>query len=180
MLLSPAVELDYLAIVDLANQAYRGTGPVTGWSTEAAYIEGLRLTEAMLRADLAAKPDAHLMVLREAPNCPFLGTVWLEATSPETWYLGLLTIRPDIQNRQLGRTLLTFAEDFVKEQGGIRIRMTVVSVRDTLIAWYQRRGYCLTGQTQPFPYGDERFGRPLRDDMHFAVLEKELRSKTAA
>jgi hypothetical protein len=52
--------------------------------------------------------------------------------------------------------------------------MTVVNVRKTLIAWYERRGYALTGETKPFPYGDERFGRPLRDDLHFVVLEKDI------
>jgi hypothetical protein len=39
---------------------------------------------------------------------------------------------------------------------------------------YQRRGYALAIDTQPFPYGDERFGRPLRDDLFFVVLGKEL------
>jgi hypothetical protein len=52
--------------------------------------------------------------------------------------------------------------------------MTVIQVRDTLIAWYERRGYSLTGETKPFPYGDDRFGRPLRNDLHFVVLEKTL------
>jgi hypothetical protein len=52
--------------------------------------------------------------------------------------------------------------------------MTVVNVRDTLIAWYERRGYTLTGESQPFPYGDERFGRPLRDDLSFVVLQKDI------
>jgi hypothetical protein len=52
--------------------------------------------------------------------------------------------------------------------------MTVVHLRDALIAWYERRGYILTGEVEPFPYGDERFGRPLRDDLHFVVLEKEI------
>ena len=52
--------------------------------------------------------------------------------------------------------------------------MTVVNVRVSLIAWYQRRGYALTGETEPFPYGDDRFGRPLRDDLHFVVLTKEM------
>ena len=90
------------------------------------------------------------------------------------WGLGLLTVRPDLQNRQLGRTLLRAAEEFAKERGAHRIHMTVVNVRMTLIAWYERRGYTLTGKTQPFPYGDERFGRPLRDDLHFVVLEKDI------
>jgi hypothetical protein len=52
--------------------------------------------------------------------------------------------------------------------------MTVVNVRASLIAWYQRRGYRLTGEAQPFPYGDERYGRLLRDDLHFVVLEKDI------
>jgi ribosomal protein S18 acetylase RimI-like enzyme len=103
-----------------------------------------------------------------------LGTVWLDRRKEGIWNLGLLTIRPDLQNRQLGRTLLAAAEDFVRARGGRRIRMTVVNVRDALIAWYERRGYRLTGETQPFPYGDERYGRPLRDDLHFVVLEKDI------
>jgi hypothetical protein len=52
--------------------------------------------------------------------------------------------------------------------------MTVVAIRDTLIAWYQRRGYALTGETRPWPYEDERFGQPGRDDLSFVVLEKAL------
>ena len=49
-----------------------------------------------------------------------------------------------------------------------------IAQRAELIAWYERRGYVRTGETRPFPYGDERFGRPLRDDLHFVVLEKAL------
>ena len=52
--------------------------------------------------------------------------------------------------------------------------MTVVNVRDVLIAWYLRRGYHETGETEPFPYGDDRFGIPQRDDLCFVVLEKDL------
>ena len=52
--------------------------------------------------------------------------------------------------------------------------MTVISQRQDLIAWYVRRGYATTGETQPFPHGDERFGLPRRDDLEFAVLAKAL------
>jgi hypothetical protein len=60
------------------------------------------------------------------------------------------------------------------DRGGKRIRMNVVNVRDALIAWYVRRGYHKTGETEPFPYGDDRSGAPLRDDLSFLVLEKDL------
>jgi hypothetical protein len=52
--------------------------------------------------------------------------------------------------------------------------MTVVALRDSLIAWYGRRGYHPTGERRPFPHHDARFGEPLRDDLDFVVLEKPL------
>ncbi len=174
MVLNPATEADYSAITDLANIAFRGSGPDAGWNSEANYISGPRLTESLLRADLASKPGAHLLTYRDDPSRPLLGTVLLEPRENGVWYLGLLTVRPDLQNRQFGRTLLAAAENFAKERGARRIRMTVVNVRATLIAWYERRGYALTGETQPFPYDDQRFGEPLRSDLSFVVLERDI------
>ena len=173
MLLARATEDDYAAIVDLANLAFRGVGPSASWNSEADFIEGQRLTESLLREDLAAKPDAVLLTYRDDAHGELLGTVWLEPKKDGVWYLGLLTVRPDLQKRQMGRALLNAAEGFANQHGASRIRMSVVNVRATLIAWYERRGYSLTGETAPFPYGDERFGRPLRDDLHFVLLEKE-------
>ena len=90
------------------------------------------------------------------------------------WYLGMLTVRPDLQARGLGRRMLQEAERYAAAQGARRMRMTVITVRDTLIAWYERRGYRRTGELLPFPYGHDRFGLPQRDDLQFEVLEKSL------
>ncbi len=174
MHLAPATESEYPAIIDLINLAFRSTGPTASWNTETVFIEGQRLNEPLLREDLAAKPNAHLLTCRDERDGPLLGTVLLDPKSDDTWYLGLLTVHPGLQKRKLGSTLLTAAEDFARQHGARRIEMTVVNVRDALIAWYQRRGYILTPETRPFPYGDERFGRPLRNDLHFVVLEKDL------
>ena len=176
MLLKPAVKADYAAIIDLANLAYRGTGPSASWNIE-NFIEGQRINESLLREELAAKPHAYLLTYRDEPDdpdAPLLGTVLLDPGQDGVWYLGLLTIHPEMQKRKLGRALLVAAEDFAKQHGAHRIQMTVVNVRDILIAWYERRGYTLTQETRPFPYGDERFGRPLRDDLYFVVLEKDI------
>ena len=172
MLLNRAIEADYVPIIELVNMAYRGAGPGASWNSEADFIEGERLTEALLEEDLAAKPEAQLLTYRDAPNGELLGTVWLEPKGNGVWYLGLLTIRPDLQNRHLGRALLSAAEAYAKERGAHLIRMTVVNARDTVIAWYERRGYALTGETLSFPYKDNRLGRPLRDGLHFVLLEK--------
>ena len=176
--LTLATEADHVAVVDLANRAYRGTGPDASWNVENV-IEGQRIDLSLLRADLAAKPHAQLLLWRDETGA-LLGCVWLEpvqSSHPEkaaTWYLGLLAVDPRQQKQQLGRTLLAAAEDYARARNARQIRMTVVNVRVPLIAWYLRRGYTLTGETEPFPYGDNRFGRPLRDDLHFVVLEKAL------
>ena len=185
MVLRDSVEADYPEIIDLANVAYRKTGPGSSWNSEEGLISGHRLTDSLLRDEFVRKPEAHLLVYREAPERPLLGTVWIEPKKNEasslasknkdaTWYLGLLTVRPDSQARGLGKEILSAAEDFVRAQGGNRISLTVLHVRSTLIAWYQRRGYALTGETEPWHYDDQRFGIPLRDDLYFVVMEKSL------
>jgi ribosomal protein S18 acetylase RimI-like enzyme len=167
--LTVAAEADFPAVVALANQAYRDTSG-QGWTTEAHYIAGQRLDAASLEADLEAQPQARLLIWREAGE--LLGAVWLEPAGNRSWYLGLLTVRPDLQGRGAGRRLLQSAEDAIRARGGDRVEMTVVNIRDSLIAWYERRGYRLTGERRPFPYGNERFGKPLRDDLEFVVMEK--------
>ena len=174
MQLTHVTPADYADVAELANLAYRGATRDTGWNTEASLIEGPRLTEDRLCEDMVNKPDAHLLLYRETQEGPLLGTVWLEPAGGDTWYLGLLIIRPEIQNRSLGRTLLAAAEDFVRHHGARSVRMTVINARTLLIDWYVRRGYTRTGEIQPFPYGDDRFGRPLRDDLAFVVLAKDL------
>lgn len=174
MLLEHAVESDFAAIIDLVNAAYRGTGAVESWNIESGIIEGTRLTESLLREDLAAKPHAHFLVHREPESRAIIGTVWLEPVEKDTWYLGLFTVHPALQKQHLGRALLSAAEDFAKVHGARSIRMGVLNVRDALIAWYLRRGYSLTGKTEPYPYGDNRFGTPLRKDLEFTLLEKML------
>jgi ribosomal protein S18 acetylase RimI-like enzyme len=174
MIFAPAAEPDFPAVVALVNSAYRGQGAQAGWTTEAGYIDGQRIDLDSLKQDLADSPDAILLTLRDEDDGPLLGCVWLEPDedASDAWYLGMLTIRPDLQDRQLGRTLLTHAETHAAGLGARRVRMTVVHLRDTLIAWYERRGYALTGERKPFPVG-ERFGKP-QQALEFVVLEKGL------
>jgi GNAT superfamily N-acetyltransferase len=168
-MLKSATPSDLPAAVVLINNSYRGESSRQGWTHEADYIDGERISLNQLRAELKAHPQATLYIWRDEPNGPVLGSVWLEPAGLDVWYLGLLTVRPDLQARKLGRRILAEAEDMVRTVGGVAVRMTVVHVRDTLISWYHRRGYALTGETQPFALSD-----PPREDLHFVVMEKAL------
>ena len=90
-------------------------------------------------------------------------------------YLGMLSVDPVRQASGLGRLLLAEAErDAAARYGADRVEMTVIRQRPELIAWYERRGYALTGATADFPMDDERFGLPKRRDLQFVVLSKTL------
>ncbi len=177
--LRPATAADLAAIVALMNSAFRGVGPNAGWNSEAAYIDGDRTSEQHLREELAARPESLLLVAEQTTEQRLFGCVSLDPVSPETWYLGSLTVDPGLQNSGIGRDLLAAAEDLARARNARHLRMKVVNVRDTLIAWYERRGYHRTGETYPFPYGDTRFGTPRRDDLCFVVLEKSLTAPAA-
>jgi ribosomal protein S18 acetylase RimI-like enzyme len=172
-MLTIATDADVPAVVSLISRAFRGRGEDAGWSIKEEYIEGTRITEDLLRDEMAAKPRATVLLWRQADN-ELLGCIWMEPEENGVWYLGLLAIPPQEQNSGLGRILLRAAEDWAQVRGAAEIEMSVVNLRVRLIEWYKRRGYDLTGQTKPFPYGDNRYGIPKRDDLHLVALRKTL------
>jgi hypothetical protein len=60
------------------------------------------------------------------------------------------------------------------EWNATSLEMTVISKREELIAWYERRGYTRTGERAPFPASDPRFGIPKVSDLEFVLLRKSL------
>jgi ribosomal protein S18 acetylase RimI-like enzyme len=169
MNLARATPADLPEVVALMNRAYRGG---EGWTAEQGYIQGDRISRKDLEAELAAKPKMQFLVWRE--DGLLLGCVSLEPLADGAWYLGALTVEPGRQDAQLGRRLLAEAERIARDRGAQRMQLTVIWVREALIQWYRRRGYAPTGRTTPFPYDDDRWGKPLRDDLHFVWFEKDL------
>jgi N-acetylglutamate synthase-like GNAT family acetyltransferase len=162
---------DAPALAALINSAYRGESSKAGWSTEADLLGGQR-TDVDWIADMIRSPGNVILVHEEAGV--LVGCVHLERTGEEC-YLGLLTVLPTLQARGVGRQLIAAAEAWAVEHWGSRsMHMTVITLREELLAWYQRRGYQRTGKRKPFPYGDERFGLPRRPDLEFEVLKKSL------
>lgn len=167
----PATVADVPALVALVNSAYRGESSRAGWTTEADLVGGQRVDVNGL-TEIIDNPD-NVVLVHEQDNAP-VGCVRLERTADDC-YLGLMTIRPTAQGSGLGRQLLEAAERWAVEHWSSRsMHMTVIIQRVELLAWYQRRGYRRTGELRPFPYGDERFGLPQRNDLAFEVLRKSL------
>ncbi|NZA27504.1 GNAT family N-acetyltransferase [Luteimonas sp. SJ-92] len=164
---------DVDAIVDLVTSAYRGESSRVGWTTEADLLDGDRIDPDLLRADIR-RPRSLVLLAGEAGVAGPIACAHI-AEEAGAGYFGMFAVRPERQGAGLGHALLGEAERVVREDWRLQaMRMTVLDVRDELIAWYERRGYRRTGRFRPFPYGDARFGLPRRDDLRFEVLEKAL------
>ena len=166
--ISPATEQDVPGLNILVNSAYRGESSRKGWTTEADLLGGIRTDETGLRT-LLANPNVTILKYEEAGQ--LLGCVSLEKKGSNL-YLGMLTVSPDAQANGIGKKLLAAAETIAIEKQYRAITMTVITVRNELIAWYERRGYRSTGEKQPFP-SDPRFGIQ-KQPLEFVVMEKVM------
>jgi GNAT superfamily N-acetyltransferase len=158
--------------VDLVESAYRGETSRGGWTTEAHLLDGQR-TDSTEVSGLIDRPGSSV-ILATADDGRLLGCCHLERSGAEEAYFGMFAVRPAAQGAGIGRALVKEAAGRAREWGARRLKMTVIRQREDLIAWYGRLGFSRTGATVPFPYGDERFGRPRRDDLEFVVLEADL------
>ena len=170
MLFSPAQPGDLAEIADVINGAYRGLDGQAGWTHEGDLVAGARTTAEELASDLAASPEAFILTARDVADGPVLGSVWLDPSGGDCWYLGLLAVGIGGQARGLGRQLLAQAERLAAERGATGMRLTVIHVRDDLAAWYERRGYRRTGHSEPFP---EQYVT-LQPGLRLMAMEKAL------
>lgn len=167
----PAVARDVLRVVELIESAYRGDASRVGWTTEADMLGGRRTGAEDIEAILV-RPQSQMLLAERDGELIACAHVAVEDGSG---YFGMFSVQPRRQGEGLGKRVLAEAERIASAHWHCpTMRMTVIDIREELIAFYERRGYSRTGIKKLFPYGDERFGLPKRDDLRFEVLEKAL------
>jgi len=164
---------DVALVVDLVESAYRGEPSKAGWTTEAELLGGQR-TDAEAIAAVVASADSRVLLASDEHGA-VIACCAIEQRRAGRSYFGTFAVRPGLQGGGVGKQVLAEAERVARDEWACDvIEMTVIGQREDLIAWYGRRGYAATGEMRPFPYGDERFGLPKRDDLYFVVLAKSL------
>lgn len=160
---------DISALEFLVNSAYRGESSKKGWTTEANLLNGIRTDKKEL---INIIEDSNSSIFKFQENNQILGCVLL-VEKQNKLYLGMLCVKPELQNSGIGKKILQFATNFAMEKSLPRIVMTVISKRIELINWYNRHGYFDSGEREPFPENhseDIISGKTLE----FIVLEKMI------
>lgn len=159
-------------VVALVESAFRGDASRVGWTTEADLLDGRRTGPDEIEAIMR---DPAQRVLIERDGAGGLQASAVVARDGDAAWFGMLAVVPARQGEGTGRRVLEAIEGWVSAHWqSRRMRLKVIAQRAELIAWYERRGYRITGETEPFYYGDERFGLPRRPDLSFIVMEKDL------
>ena len=169
--ISPATIGDIPELLLLVNGAYRGDTSRKGWTTEADLLAGELRTDAENLRELIGKEYAVILQCRDEAG-ELAGCVYLDKRG-DRMYLGMLTVSPERQAGGIGKLLLQAAEQHAASEHCRAIYFRVLSGRHELIAWYERRGYHLTGERQAYD-APAKFGTPTRF-LEFEVMEKMIK-----
>ena len=149
-----ATTVDAPAITAVINAAFR--------IAEEFFIDGNRITQAEVEESLAK----GAFLLAEV-NGKLNGCVYVEFRGGRS-YLGLLSVDPTYQQGGLGSALMVEAEKYCRERGSRGMDIVIVSLREDLPSFYQKRGYVESG-TSPFPPDV-----PTKIPCHFINMSKPL------
>jgi GNAT superfamily N-acetyltransferase len=166
-----ASDADIKAVVALVESAYRGESSKSGWTTEADFLDGQR-TDASEVSTLLRAPHSHIVLAMQDQILLACAHIQL---CEDGCHFGMFAVSPTQQSHGVGKALLQECERRAQLNfGAKKMLLSAVWLRESLIAFYQRRGYALNGNRSEFPYGDARFGVPRRPDLYFLEMEKEL------
>jgi GNAT superfamily N-acetyltransferase len=145
---------DVETLTALINRAYE--------PAESILYDGARVTAGEIRQKLHR--GAFLMAIGGESEA--IGAVYVECRG-ETGYFGLLAVAPEHQGKGIGQSLVGAAEQFCRNAGCDALEIEVVNHRRSLLSYYAKRGYAVTGE-RPFNFDK------LRVPSHFLILEKSL------
>lgn len=167
----------------LMNRCYRFA---EGWTNEAELVGGIRTNQDELRG-VIEDDQQYFFVYPKTDTGKRDGAETGEVLAcinvtvfEDSAYIGMFAVNPKLQGAGIGGTMLAAAETFAKRHlsnadnaDQPMMKMLVLNGRPKLLAYYERRGYQPTGNTEPFPE-DGNNGEPKQQGLYFLELAKVL------
>ncbi|KZT38046.1 acyl-CoA N-acyltransferase [Sistotremastrum suecicum HHB10207 ss-3] len=195
LIIRPAEDPDAPFLMELINIAYRGE---QGWTDGLDNIKAPRIEPDDLRARISgseendsARRNAPIFVAVLQPEGVVAGCIQpynsakdrphgsnanseanLEHPLTIQGYIELFAVHPDYQSRGIGKSLLNFALDHMKEAWNVSVCVIYVfEIRPKVLAWYEKLGFTLDGRTVP-AYEFQHL--MINPDIVLRILEKQL------
>lgn len=166
-----AMQQDFPQVVDLVNAAYRGDENYPGWTHEGHLIDGARISLQQLNQQLS-EPQVQMLLAIEKEGA--LEGCMMLSNQDQKVYLGTFAVQPQRQGGGIGRQMLQQAETLARQEWGAKkMEMVVISQRQDLIDYYQRRGYQIAATGDAFPV-ELDVGIPKTDALTLTTLSKSL------
>lgn len=166
--------MDAGKIAALVNRAYRPSVHERGWTHEANLVSGQRTTEEQVLS-LDCSRSSILVLCQDAVIVACIHVKCGENSAE----IGMLATDPNHQMQGLGKEILDCAEQHALAHFGITsFRMSVLSSRPELIAFYERRGYARTGEVSNYPVS-AGIGEPIADGLKVEILVKQVENPSS-
>ncbi|KAJ5128581.1 acyl-CoA N-acyltransferase [Penicillium atrosanguineum] len=157
---------------ELVQAAFRAEDSRSDWTGDMGLASQFHISVKEIESFMNGPESAFLMATDN--NGIVVGTIGVSKRGANGARLSMLAVDQRHHRGGLGRQVLGYAEYYIHQTwGATKLGLNALSTRQTLIAWYMRRGYQKTGETSPFPR--ERFpDLELPDGMCFVEFEKDL------
>lgn len=163
-----ASESDAAEIAILVNRAYRPAPHERRWTHEADLISGPRTSTTQVLS--LFRPESCILVL--SAGSKIIACVHL-LNEKSSVYIGMLAADPALQAQGLGKQMLQHAERHAAAHFNASVfKMSVLSSRPELLAFYQRRGYVCTGEIEDYPVS-AGVGQPIIEGLQVVALSKK-------
>jgi ribosomal protein S18 acetylase RimI-like enzyme len=165
---------DAKEIATLVNKAYRPSPQGAGWTHEANLVAGERTTTEQVLSLFHEQSAILLLCL----GLTIVACVHIQGGQSSA-RIGMLATSPAMQAQGLGKQMLFYAEAYALAHfGASEFKMSVLSSRPELLAFYERRGYVLTGEAEEYPLS-AGVGQPIVAGIQVLSLVKMPANRSA-
>lgn len=130
---------DFDLYTRLLNQAFATVAEEFGLTRENAPTNNAFITAEILKSQLTDKREFYYF--SEIGDVNGFIAIEKSSRSEDVFYIEKLAVAPLLRHKGIGRKLMDFATERIKQSGGRKISIGLIDSNQTLKKWYQLQGF---------------------------------------